>query len=281
VSARRLAFVRALPRKAVSRAMGVLSSTPFPRALLAPAIAAYARGFGVDLSEAAPARYRSFRDFFARSLREGVRPLDPDPAAILCPVDGRVHAAGAIEAGSAVPVKGVPYSTPQLLGDAAEAAALEGGTFQAFYLSPRDYHRIHWPFDGVVEGVRHLPGDLWPVDPAAVDAVPRLFVRNERVAIAGRTPSGPFAMVAVGALNVGSVRLSFCRLRTNHDAATRPRRHAFDPPLPVRRGEDAGWFELGSAVVLACSPACGRLDALERGSPVRMGRSVGRLTSRA
>jgi phosphatidylserine decarboxylase len=85
----------------------------------------------------------------------------------------------------------------------------------------------------------------------------------------------------VGALNVGSVRLSFCGLRTNRNAPARPCASAFSPPLAVARGDELGWFELGSAVVLVCSPAAGRLDALERGSDVRVGRRVGTLAPRA
>jgi len=280
VSRLRFALVRALPRKAVSRAIGALAGTAAPRALLAPAIAAYARGYGVDLSEADRpiGAYPTFGAFFGRALRPGARPLDPDPRAVLSPVDGRVHAAGRVEGDLVVPVKGVPFSLRDLLGSAPAAAVLEGGTFAVLYLAPRDYHRIHWPFDGSVSTVRHLPGDLWPVDPVAVDVVPRLFARNERVAILGSAGGGTFALVPVGALNVGSVRLSFCPVRTNRNAPARPRTHAFAPPLIVRRGDEVGRFELGSAVVLACSPGCARLDALERGAAVRMGRRIGTLS---
>lgn len=275
----RFAFVRALPRKAVSRAIGVLSSTSLPRALLVPAIAAYARGYRVDLSEAdrAIGAYPTFGDFFGRALRPGARPIDPDPRAIVSPVDGRVHAAGRVEGGQVVPVKGVPFSLRDLLGSAEAAAALEGGTFAVLYLAPRDYHRIHWPFDAAVEAVRHLPGDLWPVDPVAVDVVPRLFARNERVAAQGTAGGGPFALVAVGALNVGSIRLSFCGVRTNRNVPAAPRTQVFAPPLRVRRGDEVGRFALGSAVVLACSRGCGRLDEVERGAVVRMGVRIGAL----
>jgi phosphatidylserine decarboxylase len=278
---RRLTLLRAVPRRALSRAVGALARARVPQALLRPAIAAYVRGFGVDLSEAEPpaARWPSFVDFFARRLREGVRVADPDPLAIVSPVDGRVHASGRLERGETVPVKGAPYSLADLLGSAEDARALEGGTFAALYLAPRDYHRIHWPFDARVRAVRHLPGDLWPVDAAAVDGVPRLFVRNERAAIVGEAGGGAFALVAVGALNVGSIRLAFHALRTNRFPAG-PRRYVFDPPLSFRRGEECGWFELGSAVVLGCSPAAGILAPLERHAPVRVGLRIGRLTSR-
>jgi phosphatidylserine decarboxylase len=265
----------------VSRTLGTLAATPLPRALLSPAIAAYVRAFRVDLAEAdpPPAGYRTFVEFFARALRPGTRPVDADPDAVVSPVDGSVHASGRLEAGVVRPVKGVPYSLEDLVGSAEDARRLEGGTFATLYLSPRDYHRIHWPFDATVGLVRHLPGDLWPVDAAAVDGVPDLFVTNERVAVLGEVRGRPFALVAVGALNVGSIRLAFHPLRTNRASARRARAYAMRPPVRGRRGEELGRFEFGSAVFLACSADAGRLAALERGATVRVGRPIGTLTS--
>ena len=277
-----LDLVRLLPRKMVSRALGFLAELPVPRALLVPVLKAYSRGFGVDLSEAARplSAYASFNDFFTRELRAGVRPLDADPRAILSPVDARVYASGTVEAGSVLRVKGVPYRVAELLGSEADAAPFEGGSFVTTYLSPKDYHRIHWPFDGRVDLVRHLPGDLWPVNDGAVAGVPRLFARNERVAILGRTAgSRPFAMVPVGALNVGSIRLAFHRLRTNRGGASVPRELRLAGPVMAMRGVEAARFAFGSAVVLLVAKDAGRLDAPPVDAVLRLGARLGTLAS--
>jgi phosphatidylserine decarboxylase len=232
----------------------------------------------VDLAESARplAEFETFQDFFTRSLRPGLRPLDPDPSAIVSPVDGRVYAAGPVRAGEVLQAKGVPYRVADFLGSDADAAPFEGGSYLTGYLAPRDYHRIHWPFDATVERLRHLPGDLWPVNDGALGGVPRLFARNERVAILGRTTAGaPFALVPVGALNVGSIRLSFHDLATNRGRRSAPREIPIDPPLRVIRGGDAGCFAFGSAVVLLVSADAGRLDALEKDAVLRMGRRIG------
>ena len=258
--------------------MGFLSELPVPSALLVPILAAYSKGFGVDLSEAArPLRaYASFNDFFTRELRDGLRPLDPDPAALVSPVDGRVYASGSVDAGTILQAKGVPYRVADLLGSADAARPFEDGTFLTCYLSPKDYHRIHWPFDARLERVRHLPGDLWPVNDAAVAGVPRLFARNERVAILATTSSGAaVALVPVGALNVGSIRLAFARLRTNRGGVAMPRVVALPAAAVACRGEEAARFAFGSAVVLLVSRGAGRLDAIEPGSVVRVGRRIG------
>ena len=272
-------LVRALPRRLVSRLLGAAASSRAPRVLLRPALSLYCRHFGVDLSEADRplSDYATFNDFFARALKPGLRPVDPDPAALLSPVDGRVYAAGSVEAGTILQAKGVPYRVEDLLGSAEDAALFEGGSFATLYLSPKDYHRIHHPLDGVLARVRHLPGDLWPVNDEAVAAVPRLFARNERAACVGTTTAGtPYAMVPVGALNVGSIRLTFHPLRTNRPVHARLV-ETLVPPAAVRRGEEFGRFEFGSAVVLLLSAAAGTLHPLEPHSSVRVGRAIGRL----
>lgn len=271
-------YVRAMPRRLVSRAVGFLARRRVPGFVLRPALRAYCRRFDVDLSEAAAPleAYRTFTEFFTRPLREGSRPPDPDPAAVVSPVDARVYASGRVEAGMVLQCKDVPYAVADLLGDPEAAAALEGGTYLTAYLSPRDYHRIHWPLGGRLRRVRHLPGDLWPVNDRALHAVRGLFCRNERVALFCETDAGaPFALVPVGALNVGSIGLEFAPLRTNRLFARRPRDVAAPLPLPFERGGRAAWFAFGSAVVLLLSRAAGTLDPLEPGTPLRLNRRIG------
>lgn len=76
------------------------------------------------------------------------------------------------------------------------------------YLAPGDYHRIHSPCDLKLTSRTHFPGDLFPVFPYLAQAIPALFSRNERVALEGTWRHGYFAMVPVGAYNVGSIRLA-------------------------------------------------------------------------
>ena len=278
------ALVEALPRKAVSRALGFLSELPMPRLLLEPVLRAYSKGFGVDLSEAGRplSAYASFNDFFTRELRPGLRPIAADPDTVVAPVDGRVYMSGPVENGTILQVKGVPYRVADLLGSVADAAPFEGGSFVTAYLSPKDYHRIHWPLDGAIDLIRHLPGDLWPVNDTALARVPGLFARNERVAILGATRAGhPFALVPVGALNVGSIRLAFHPLRTNRGRTAVPHAIRFDPPIAAVRGAEAARFAFGSAVVLLLSKEAGHLDQPASGTVVRLGVPIGRIRAGA
>jgi phosphatidylserine decarboxylase len=54
--------------------------------------------------------------FFYRTLKPGMRPLDPNPNAILSPADGKIIQFGIIEHGEVEQVKGMTYSLDALLG---------------------------------------------------------------------------------------------------------------------------------------------------------------------
>jgi hypothetical protein len=119
----------------------------------------FVRKYGVDMSEAAVAdvaAYRSFNDFFTRALKEGARPIaDTD---LVSPVDGTISQFGRIEHDQILQAKGHRYSTTALVGGDRELAArFHDGSFATLYLSPKDYHRIHMPCDGVLTRMIHVP----------------------------------------------------------------------------------------------------------------------------
>ena len=143
--------------------------------------------------------------FFTRALRPGVRTPDPDPRAVLMPADGRVSQCGPIRDGRLFQAKGFDFTAAELLGDATSAAAFDGGVFATVYLSPKDYHRVHMPWDGRLRQTVHVPGRLFSVGPSAVQSVPRLFARNERLVCHFDCDFGPMAVVMVGALLVSGV----------------------------------------------------------------------------
>src|SRR5690606_31246217 len=93
----------------------------------------------------------------------------------------------------------------ELLADEAAAAPYADGLFATVYLSPRDYHRVHMPWNGRLVRTTHVPGRLFSVGPAAVAGVPRLFARNERLACHFATDFGPMAVVMVGAMLVSGI----------------------------------------------------------------------------
>jgi phosphatidylserine decarboxylase len=273
------AFAGAVSSPLLSRLVGWLAERPLPPPILRSLIRAYARGYGVDLDEAAEPveAFRTFNAFFTRALRDGARPIDTRPGTVTSPSDSRLSHIGPVpDDGRLEQVKGRTYGLDALLGSAVEAVPYRGGRHAVLYLSPGMYHRVHAPVDGCIVGWRHVPGRLFPVNPPAVRSVPGLFTRNERVVIFLEADGlGPVALVLVGAANVGRITLRFTPLVTNSGASGG--REAPPAPLPVRRGDELGAFNLGSTVVLlVASPTL--VPTVEPGALVRMGEALWRTT---
>ena len=270
--------MRLVPKNALSRVAGALTRWQAPAPVRHAAMRAFARRYGIDLGESPGLdAYRTFGEFFARPLRPGLRPIADGDDVLVSPVDATVSEAGLSAGGRLVQAKGIDYSLAALVADDALAARLTGGAFATLYLSPRDYHRIHFPLGGRILGWRYVPGRLWPVNPASVKHVAGLFAANERLVTVLDTPLGRCALVAVGATVVGRVRAYYDPSvpYTNLPGAA-PRRHDYGTPIPVEKGQELGCFEMGSTVILAFEPGRVRLDPhLASGAKVRVGEPVG------
>lgn len=257
-----------------SRAMGRLADARLPRPVLDRMIATYVRAYRIDLAEAmAPeGGWPTFDAFFTRHLVPGARPVDPSPDVLTSPCDGRVQSSGIIERGALLQAKGRPYSLADLLSDPSAAESFEGGRYVTLYLSPRDYHRVHFPVDGEVTGWSHVPGSLYTVAPRAASVVDGLFARNERLCTRIRGVLGDVVLVMVGATGVGRISVSYCDARTNigrsFGSAT------LTPPLPCRKGDELGAFHLGSTVILILSPGSWSDFVPRHGQPVRLGQPL-------
>ena len=115
-----------LPLKFLSRLWGKFNELTIPYYLRAPGFKLYGYIFGVnfdEISEPDLHTYRNLAEFFYRTLKPGVRPLDPHPNALLSPADGRVIQFGYIDHGEVEQVKGVTYSVDALLGTEPLAGA--------------------------------------------------------------------------------------------------------------------------------------------------------------
>ncbi|HJL14772.1 MAG TPA: archaetidylserine decarboxylase [Sandaracinaceae bacterium LLY-WYZ-13_1] len=269
---------RLLPRKRMSRGLGVLADRPAGRAVVQQLVDLYVRAYGVDLAEAEvpPGGFRTFDEFFTRALRPGLRPIEGDEGTLVSPADGRVEDCGPVEPDARVHVKGSDYALGELLGDPRDGARFEGGRFAVVYLSPRDYHRVHAPVDGRVETVRHVGGTLLPVNPFGVRSYPKLFARNERVAVYQRSEvHGEVVSILVGAVEVRRISLSFDpSIMTN--VGRGPTTQRYDPSEAPRleRGGELGMFHLGSTVIVVTRPEAELELAVRAGERVSMGRAL-------
>ena len=76
--------LKMLTAPGLSRLCGRFLDSPFSAGL----IPLFIRKYQIDMTEAAPCRYRCFNEFFSRRLTPGSRPLDTDPQHLTAPCDG-------------------------------------------------------------------------------------------------------------------------------------------------------------------------------------------------
>jgi phosphatidylserine decarboxylase len=269
------ALTNRLPRRAVSRLMGRVA-TAENRLVSAPAIAAFRFFCAPDLSEARKSEFRSLRDCFIRELAPGRRPVDRRPDTLVSPSDGIVVAAGTVASGQMLQVKGSTYPLAELLRDAEGAAALEGGSYATLRLTAGMYHRFHAPQDGRLAEVAHVPGDAWNVNPPALARIPRLYCRNERAILRFELSAGgpSVTLVAVAAILVAGIRIHGVSLPGGR-APRAPWRIACD--LPRAKGEELGWFEHGSTIVVLAPRGVSLDPGVREGLTTRMGAALMRL----
>jgi phosphatidylserine decarboxylase len=229
----------------------------------------------LDLSDARQQRFASLHDCFTRELVPGARPLERDPSTLVSPCDGIVGACGRLDGVELLQAKGMPYRLDDLLGSADAAAPYRDGRYVTLRLTSSMYHRFHAPHDGRVEHVTYFSGDTWNVNPIALARVERLFCRNERAAIRYRLDAGPvITLVPVAAVLVASIRLHAPDLRL-HLRYRGPNAVACN--VPCRKGQELGWFEHGSTIIVFAPPGLELADGIATGARVRMGEPLLRL----
>jgi len=172
--------------------------------------------------------------------------------------------------------KGFPYPLLDLLGDAELVGYYQGGQYATLRLTASMYHRFHAPADCRVEQVDYISGDTWNVNPIALQRVEKLFCKNERAIIRCRLPpSGAIlTLVPVAAILVASMRLRFIDV---------PLQLRYRGPnvLPcdfaLRRGEEMGWFEHGSTIIVFAPRGVSLCDEVHEGGRIQMGRALMRI----
>ena len=266
-----------VPQNLLSRAVGVAAHARLPKPLAQLSIRAFARAYGIDLTESAEpvSAYDSIGDFFTRRLRTGALPIDRRPGLAVSPADGRLFNGGKLTGGTLIQAKGRRYRVDDLLRNSREADRFRNGSWITVYLSPRDYHRVHHPAEGTVTAARYVPGHLWPVNASGVANIDDLFCVNERLITYVDAPIGPVAVVMVGATSVGHITVAYDRqIETNRGGTGML--HTFDPPVRVARGDELGVFHLGSTAVVLFGDPDVRIEPFEPHQPVRMGEVVAR-----
>ncbi len=268
-------FLKALSHPFYSRLFGKFTRVKRPRFLAERVIKSYVSMFEIDLSDVKLplSEFQCLSDFFIRELKEGSREIDSSPDIVVSPTDSLILEVSTVsEEGRVFQIKGSEYSLNSLVKGFVDTGFYKNGTYFQLYLSPRDYHRIHFPFDCTVKKVFYIPGKLLPVNIFSLENFKEVFSQNERVLLVLEKDGVEVLAVLVGAYNVGRIVLSFTDFITNDRFPRKP------SPIEIegynaRKGEELGMFMMGSTVLLffpenTVSPLKESGDYVKMGTPI-------------
>ncbi len=218
-----LPFLACLPF--FSRLYGYLQK----RRASAKKVAPFIKAYGVDASEFVETTFSSFNDFFIRKLKADRRPIHPDPRVLIMPADGRYLVYPHFEQ---FLVKGQEFLLPTFLANSALARRYHDGSMAIVRLCPTDYHRFHFPCDGIPSKASLINGPLYSVNPLALRKRLAILSENKRMITEIDTPHfGTILYIEIGATFVGSIH------------------QTYTPEKSIRKGEEKGYFEFGGSCI--------------------------------
>jgi len=245
-------------RRWFSRLAGFLKRLPGSRR----EIPAFIRRYEIDTaeSELSVSDFRSLDAFFTRRLKPETRPIDRDPSHLVAPAEGRVLAFAEMPE-DAFDIKGYAVSIDELAGG---LNGFKPGAGFIIRLAPCDYHRFHFPADGLASDPLSIGRNLHSVHPIALSAGAPGFKNKRTVSMLSDTGCGRILQIEVGALTVGSIVQTYAR-------------------GPVTKGQEKGYFRFGGSTVILLtepgrvSPDMDLLDATARGleTLVKVGTRIG------
>jgi phosphatidylserine decarboxylase len=261
-----------IPRRLFSRLAGWFSQIEQP--LIRDASIGLWRFFtDLDLSEARSTQFRSLRDCFTRQLKDGARPIDTRPNVLISPCDGIVGAHGEISGTDLYQIKGSRYALADLLCNDELVALYRNGRYVTLRLTSSMYHRFHAPHDCRVEHVTYISGDAWNVNPPALRRVEKLYCKNERAILRTKIVDSGYTitLVPVAAVLVASIRLHFLDIVLNLKHVGP---NDFDCDASFRKGDEIGWFEHGSTIIMFAPDGFSLCGNVEEGAMVRVGQPL-------
>ena len=261
-----------IPRRLLTQFMGWFSQIEQP--LVRDISIGLWRFFSnLDLRDARNTQFRSMHDCFIRQLKDGVRPVDRSAEILVSPCDAIVGATGTIAGTDLYQVKGFPYSLEELLCDPNLVEAHRDGRYVTLRLTSSMYHRFHAPHDCRVDQVTYISGDTWNVNPIALRRIEKLFCKNERALLRTTlTATGDsVTLVLVAAVLVASIRLHFLDvlLSLKHRGP-----NLIGCNAPFKKGEEMGWFQHGSTVIVLAPRQFSLCDNVREGAIIRVGQPL-------
>jgi phosphatidylserine decarboxylase len=262
-----------IPRNFMTYIIGKLSQSKNP--LIVRGLLLLFKMFSGDLNltESKEKSFKSFHEYFIRELKEDARPISKQKRIIISPVDSLVGTFGYINEGELYQIKNESYSLLELLSrDTELTEKFMNGTYFTLRIKPNFYHRFHMILDGTIQKINFIPGELWNINNATLLAIKSLFTKNERVVLYGSNGELDYAIIPVGTVLVGSIKLSFLDYSFNH---TKKFPFSMGLNIQAKKGEELGMFHYGSTVVVLLSKKIQISDSIQTSKFLKYGEPLG------
>lgn len=193
----------------------------------------FVQQLNIDMTEAKKKveDFTSFNDFFYRELKEDARPIGQG---FVSPGDGKLIAFENVADIGKFYVKGSPFTVASFLDDKELAQKFANAALLILRLAPNDYHRFHFPLDGIPSPIHSIKGSYYSVSPhALVGNFARVFCQNKReYCILNTADKGDVLLAPVGATMVGTII------------------ETYTPNQAIKKGDEMGYFAFGGSSVL-------------------------------
>lgn len=195
-------------------------------------IPSFIESTGIDISEAKKKmeEFTSFNDFFYRELKSGARNIDENQEVITSPADGKILAFENLEEDKKLYIKGEEFTLKEFFNSQKLSEKYKGGVFMIIRLAPVDYHRFHFPADGIISESNLIKGAYYSVSTHAIKKNFKILCENKREYSILKTKNfGDIAIFEVGATMVGGIE------------------QTYTPNSLVKKGEEKGYFYFGGS----------------------------------
>jgi phosphatidylserine decarboxylase len=192
----------------------------------------FVEDFNINMNESIlkVTEFKTFNDFFYRKLKSISRPIMDG---LVSPADGKALVFEQVSHMDEFFVKGKKFTLDKFLQDNDLANTYEDASLVIIRLAPNDYHRYHFPYDGVISSTEIIDGFYYSVSPFAVKENVSIFCENKRSLSTLRTrDKGDILISEVGATMVGSIY------------------QTYEPNTLITKGMEKGYFSFGGSTVI-------------------------------
>jgi phosphatidylserine decarboxylase len=188
--------------------------------------------FNIDMDDYQDevASFNTFNEFFYRKIKPSARPIGQG---IVSPADGRVLAFPKISDSRRFFIKGSEFNLNTFLGNPSLADKYADGSMFIVRLAPVDYHRFHFPVEGIATVSTKIKGAYYSVSPMALRKNLEIFCQNKREYCAVKTENkGEVLICDVGATLTAGIH------------------QTYSANSKVKKGEEKGYFSFGGSTLV-------------------------------